>query len=356
MVERTKRTVFFQRPVPVLSILIVVIFVIVAGFVVASLPPGSVGQIIGELVQGGDGSKVTETEQTPQSTSTPTATQQPPTQTPRPTSTSTPTTVPTQTAKPTPRILSEAGFEFLMFANGSPVSGIQLLRSGWYLYDGEAWSDEFPCPSSCIFYKSVVDKVIWGAYEQNKDADDWCEWLCLGVANDFASPYNTRGGNFYNFKEMFGNPDREPFCPQFTGEYEDFSCNSGLPETRIPSRQSYGWPEEVRREIEQKYLIPIISDGWPGFPGVFNGVYNTWLPRDVADLADSEVCYGVANGHYWFAFPEYEPKDLERDFYLRDGMRRKLREKLNNELGVSINGNPPLCPGVLDMIEPPNLP
>jgi len=294
----------------------------------------------------------------PTATRTPTAT---------PTNTPTPTPSPTSARTPLPRPMSREQFEYFMF--GDRREGVETLyEAGWHLldhgfglYDGEPWSDAFPCPAdTCIIrYLSDVEQVVWDAYDLNNDANYWCAWLSSGVAQRFSSPA-LPAASFYNWKELVGSPDDVVYCPQFAGEWEAFESNATVPIfTEVPD-ESYGWSRELRWELIQKYVVPIIDGGWLGFPHLYGSPWYG-VPNSLSTLSDSQICYAMADGHYFWGFPEYrpdyEPRGPETHYYfdLR-ALRMELRQKLVSELAEPVDGNPPLCPHFLDMIAPYNLP
>ena len=328
MEERIKGPVLVQRSWSVPLVLIAVLAV-VAFFVFALLPPGSLPPLTGELIPGGDNvGEVTETIVCSSDSA------------------------PSATVTTSPRVLSREGYNRLMFDTGF---GYILLITGWYRYDGIELLDDFPCLQDCpvgVYFEA--EEVIWDAFEQNNDEDFWGEWVCQGVDNGFGYFILSKEAEFNSYKLAFGNVDEEPYFPQFTGNYNDFACNVSRPEpTPIPS-DSLGWPENVRVNIENKYLYPIISDGWDMFPGL--DWPKNWTHVDVEALSDRMVCYAVANGHYHHGFEAYMPSNIERGYSQLHGLRMELRDKLNSELGVSVDGNPPLCPGFKGMIELANLP
>jgi len=332
--------------------MLVFLVVVVIGIGLALLPSGSLLPIIDSFVERDNDEQVTVT---------PSITQKPPTQTPTetptPTNTPTATLTPTSTPTPTPRVWTREEFEYFMRVKRYSINGLDLLRTGWYLYDGAEWSDSYPCTAgSCIVYRGEVSRVIQEAFEYSNDADYWCEWACQGIYRNFGQPHYLRITKFNSLQELFGNEGKEPFCPQFTGKYQDFACNVPNPTPTPLPQTSLGWPEDVRREIEDKYLYPILSEGWSRFPPEWGGKkhWMDWPREDVEAIPDRVVCWVIANGHYHFGFSAYRPANVERD--LSHDMRLELRDKLDSELGMSVDGNPPLCPGFLGMIEDNSLP
>jgi hypothetical protein len=353
-------TIVFQRSWSVPFVLMAVLVVAIVLFVgLPLLPPGSVPPIIGDILQGeGNSDEVTETE-TPQMTETPSPTQEPPTRTPTPTltPTNTPTVTPTPTATPTPRVWTEAQFNRFMFNEKGRFAYV-FLQYGWHLYDGIELMDDFPCIRSCYYDWEEARRVAREAFEQNNNADFWCEWACQALDNHFGRPYIGQISDYYTLNDVFGNEAVEPFCPQFVGSFEDFSCNVPKPTPTPLPLVSLGWSEEVRDEIEEKYLYQIIKSGvWDRYPGWYFPTWpNEFTDEDVEALPDSLVCWVIANGHYYWGFPEYDIPVTQKDDSMIHELRLELREKLNMELGESVDGNPPLCPGFLDMIDNPYFP
>jgi len=371
MEERMKGPVSFQisRSVPFISMLVFLV-VVVIGFGLALLLPGSLPPIIGDIFQGGDDNEeVTEVADALQVTATPSVTQSPPTQTSIPTPTLTPTPSPTFTATPTPKILTWE--EFLRFAGGvsyrqdigfieQPYKGVfRVVDNGYYYYDGEEWSDTYPCPSaSCIIYYGEVYETWLHGYEEHPQLGYWCEYICQGLYRGFANPWGSVYGAFQLYKEWYGDPDGEFFCPQFVGEFEDSSCSTPVPTpTKIPEQLPEwpnGWPEDVRKEVVEKYLSEVISEGFVPYPNSY--YYWGWEQRNIDSLSDHQICVTIANYHYHTGFNQYEPDDTSKDAYLRDNYRLELRVLLNRDLGQPKGDNPPLCPGFLEMISPFGLP
>jgi hypothetical protein len=312
------------------------------------LPPSFGGQVPSNTPQPKQDTPV-------QVTVTPSATKAPPSQTQTPTVTNTPTITPTPTLIPRP--WTQEQFDQFMFERGY---GYGLLLSGWYLYDGNDLLDDFPCLNDCNYENYQLSReVVQEAFAKNNDANFWCEWACEGVNNHFPSMSLTRGGNFYAFKEGLGNTDEEPYCPQFTGEVVNLTCNIQATPLNAPL-ESYGWSDGIRQDIINKYFNTIVNDGWNWYPRAVdrNSVY--WTPDDrinTKTIPDSLICWVIANGHYYFGFPSYKPSaELRKNDSLFHERRLELRAKLNAELGMPTDGNPPLCPGFLGMIEPANLP
>jgi hypothetical protein len=284
---------------------------------------------------------------------TPSATKFPLTETPTSTATETPTITPIPTL--IPRTWTQEEFDKFMFQTGS---GYGLLLSGWYLYDGSKLLDEFPCLQDCNYENYEISlEVVVEAFAQNNDANFWCEWACQGVARHFRSNSPSRLGNFYFFQKHFGNKEVEPYCPQFTGDYENFTCDNRVSAVSVP-KESYGWSDAVKQEIFRKYYYPIVNDGWSWYPWDLQPEY--WTPDgkvNTETIPDSWVCWVIANGSYYYGFPSYMPSEQAKRYGASFHERRlELRAKLNAELGMPTDGNPPLCPGFLGMIEPANLP
>jgi len=238
--------------------------------------------------------------------------------------------------------------------------GLTLLFNGYNRYDGVELLDDFLCVEGCVpGGLQKAQRIIQEAFEQQNNADFWCEWACVAEYNNF-SRLNTYF-NDYDFgvlKSVFGNEGQEPYCPQFAGEFEDFQCNTTPPyEIECVPERDLGWSESVRTQIEQVYLYTILEDGFYWLPclSLFGP---EWTSEEIENLSDNQVCYIVANGHYLHGFPEYKPPVSFRKprRYLWYDLRMDLRAELNSSLGISIGGNPPLCPDFLGMIELPNLP
>ena len=290
---------------------------------------------------------------------------------PKPTETSTPEPTITPTATPTPRVWTREQYEEFMNPRG-PGGGYSLLQSGWYLYDGEELLGDYPCLTYCTSDEDFEEalRLMQEAFEVNNDADFWCEWACQGVYNGFGFPGISRVDEYLMFKHRYKDENVEPYCPQFVSAwYERFSCNTPQPRRTPIPRESLGWSEGVRTTIENKYLYPILYNNWDRWPGIAPGgldefadwdmPYEGWTREDVSALPDTYVCWIIANGHYHHGWPEQDiPTTAKyRSEYARfHELRLGVREWLNSELGTSVNGNPPLCPGFLDMIEPPHLP
>jgi hypothetical protein len=330
------------------------------------LPP-----FIGDLLPGSDNIEVTETEQTSQVIGTPIPTLIPSTGTPEPAAV--PSLTPTTTAEPTPTeavrpwtweqfsLFMYTPDEYAMYRNA--YYGMRLLLNGYNRYDGVELLDDFPCIEQCSLEEQLVaDRIIRDAFEQQNNAEFWCKWACMAEYNNF-SRLNTYF-NDYDFgvlKSIFGNENREPYCSQFTGEFEDFQCNTTPPyEIECVPERDLGWSESVRTQIEQEYLYTILEDGFYWLP-CLSRPRPEWTIEDVNNLTDHQVCFIIANGHYQYGFPEYKPSPPTGPYrapklYLWYDLRMDLRAELNSVLGTSINGNPPLCPGFLEMIELPNLP
>jgi hypothetical protein len=300
------------------------------------------------------------------STSTLTATftlTQSPTTTPTSTSTPTPTHTPTATlaptVPPTPRILTRLEFEQWLEGDGFFMPSVVLV-SGYYYYDGEEWSDTFPCPDfTCGIRFGEVSNTFLQGYSEHQDLDYWCEWLCQGTEQGFTAGHMTRRELYVNFQSLYGNPSGTFYCPQFTTQYPEINCNNPRPNpTRMPvvlDGWPDGWPDEVRNRVLEDYLYPITDGGWPTHPDYGYDLQDSWTDSHYRSLSDADICWVIANGHFDYGFPEYEPENIG-NFHLRDDIRLELRAKLNSELGEPVNGSPPLCPNFLDMIEPYNLP
>jgi hypothetical protein len=251
---------------------------------------------------------------------------------------------------------------------GNSLYGNLLVRNGWYLYDGNDVLDGFPCIShSCPLSdpnNNLAYQMINDAYDQNNNANFWCDWFYRGVMNhfmDISVGYGSGSLKFYFdplLKNNFGNPDHEPYCPQFGGTYEEFLSFYTQPTPTPFPAQSLGWSDDQRQMIEQKYLYPILENYWDWVPGPNINWHNgDWQDEGhIQRIPDNEVCWIIANGHYYYGWPEYAPPRSQHDQSGWRSLRLKLRERLNNELGKSVDGNPPLCPGFLGMIEPAGLP
>jgi len=295
-----------------------------------------------------------------------------PTSTSTPLPTQTPTVTPSPTPTPIPRLWTEEEFDDFMHHAGFGGGEI-LLDSGWYLYDGVELLDDYPCLNYCSSeeqYQGALS-AIRNAFVENNDADFWCEWACQGVYNGFGNVDSDRREEYYAFRIRLGekDKDREPFCPQFASPYYDhFSCRTRQTLSTPVPRESLAWTGGVRTTIENKYLYPILYDGWDRWPGIDSSILDefpdwdkplNWTREDVSAFPDTYVCWIIANGHYYYGWPEYNIPSSAKyasDYARFRELRLELRAKLNNELGVSVDGNPPLCPGFLDMIEPAYLP
>lgn len=281
-----------------------------------------------------------------------------------PTLTSTPTQKPTQTLVPTstqtsvPKELEPWMCEVFMFGGGDyPVENLALY--GWVNYDGVEFLDDYPCYLNCPFEQSEARNMITNACNEGITLEFLCEWTCGAVYNGFGPRLKTRPiDNYYLMHVLYGDPSKELYCPQFatsleTGPgfdyYKDFNCNVEQPTPTSIPQLSLDWPEDMRKSIEDNYLWTILNDNFRLGPG-FNK-NSDWTLGEVNSLTDTEVCWIIANGHFLYGFPEYLPEDIERDNYKQYEMRMKLRDKLNVALGEPVDGNPPLCPGFLDMID-----
>jgi len=242
MEKRMKGQVLFQRScsVPFISRLVFLV-VVVIGFGLALLPPGSLPPIIDGFV-GRDNDEITEV----QNAVTPSVTQKPPTQTPTktlihtntPTATLNPTSIPT----PTPRVWPEEEFEdFLVLGPGR-----MLLLSGWKLYDEVSVFDDYPCFVDILSCTDEErEQSVSNAYSQINDANFYCEWACQGFARNFGywAPY-PREKFWEGINSSIGDPEKEPYCSQFSGSYEYFSCDQPVPRPTIIPLEDYDWTKE----------------------------------------------------------------------------------------------------------------
>jgi len=285
-----------------------------------------------------------------------------PSPSPKPTQTlvDTPTSQPTPV--PTERIWPREVWEEFMF--GHDRVGERLIQSGWNKYDNTELLDNYPCYlyNLCPANSNSQNlSAIMSAYAQNSSGDFWCEWACEGVYHGF-SPY-VKGSRVFTYQQMhffFGDPSKEPYCPQFAVDVstdfdfyfkDGFNCSVEQVLEPLPYG-NLGWSEETRNMVEKKYLRSILEDGFPDeFYGDGDG---NWTVEEVENLTDLAVCDIVADGHYMFGFPDYFPYGTYYDDKtgvetLR--MRNQLRERLQKELGESVAGSEPLCPGFLDLID-----
>jgi len=264
----------------------------------------------------------------------------------------------TPTLTPTPGILTEEGLKRLFFGeypseHGGNMVGLKLVGNGWPVYDGADWSGDLLCLDSCSNAK--IESAVLEASKQNNSSDYWCEWVCQGLYNLFGEWHDAQT-DFENARYWFSDPDKEPYCPQFDRDYPEDGefCNVANPKPTPFPETTLGWPESVKETIVNTWLYPIVSDGWHRLPNR-QFLSSNFDHEDLMALPDSTICWVVANGILYHGFPAYLPQDINAyDGYFQ--IRFKLRNKANRELGESVNGSPPLCPGFWAMIEPAYLP
>ena len=273
-----------------------------------------------------------------------------------------------------PREWSQNECEHFLLSGNYPVQNLALI--GWIDHDGTELLDDYP---SYMYYNGFKnegldsERIVKDACKENNSADFWCEWTCQGLFHGFGPMSRfDRISNYYLMNSLFGNPNNEPYCPQFsvTGDsnpdfyfYRDFKCLTYQPRPTPVPRESLGWSSNIRKSIEDNYLWSILNDEFI-YDGFYRGIGDgplgsnesipasrDWNIDDVASLTDTEVCWIIANGHYLHGYPEFNPADEEKQGYLRHDMRMQLRSELEQALGESKDGSPPLCPGFLEMID-----
>ena len=262
--------------------------------------------------------------------------------------------------------------------------GLQMVRTGWQYYDSEDVFDDFVGYPVFKFvdeagilrappdeYEEEKKQQIKKAYQKNNNADFWCDWAVRGFLNDYGwIPYSSARHNWWNeVGETLGEQGAEPYCPQFSFEYQVFppgvDCGNlnnprcfmaefGVKRVEKSPPIKWFWTEQERNYVLKYYYKPLInklkSDGYVriitynGEDSVVDG-YGVEYPFgpysiDTSKIPDSLVCWVLAN-HSAFAVDYY---GYYHRYYTQEWYNSliKVREKLAQDLKD-------YCPNLLNL-------